>query len=126
MDQAQNTATAYFTDNQVITRGEALFENKCSACHNFLQKGIGPGLRAVTTQVPASWITNFVRNAPAMIQSGDSRAVELFGIYNQYMPPFTDLSESDLQAIVSYIHANRQNPSTAIIHQVINYVDFLA
>jgi hypothetical protein len=44
-----------------------------------------------------------------MIQSGDSRAVELFGIYNQYMPPFTDLSESDLQAIVSYIHANRQN-----------------
>lgn len=111
-DQTQShtieTAMPYSTDTQVIAKGEALFENKCSACHNFLQKGIGPDLGAVTSQVPASWIMKFIRNAPAMIQAGDSRAVELFGVYNQYMPPFTDLSDSDLQAIVSYIHANRQ------------------
>ncbi|MBC7921417.1 MAG: PQQ-dependent sugar dehydrogenase [Ferruginibacter sp.] len=100
----------YATDGPIIAKGQQLFENNCSACHNFRQKGIGPGLGAVTSEVSSAWLGRFIRNAPEVIQSGDERAVRLFEAYNQYMPPFPALSDADLQAVLAYIHANQSRP----------------
>ncbi len=103
----------YSKDKQVLAKGEQLFENNCSACHNFLQKGIGPNLGQVTAQATPAWLTRFIRNAPEVIQSGDARATALFEEYRQYMPPFTGLSDPDLKAILSWIHSNQTRPPAA-------------
>lgn len=100
-------------DKQVLTKGQNLFQNNCSPCHNFLQKSIGPDLSAVTQEVSPEWIRKFIRNAPAMIRSGDARATQLFAEYKQAMPAFTSLSEADIQAIVSFIHSNQRQASAA-------------
>jgi mono/diheme cytochrome c family protein len=98
----------YSQDKQLLAKGESLFQNNCSTCHNFLQKGIGPNLAGVTTEVSPAWLRKFIRNAPEQINSGDARATRLFKEYNQYMPAFAALKEADLDALLGYIHANQK------------------
>ncbi len=104
----------YTSDKQVLAKGQLLFQNNCSACHNFLQRGIGPNLSGVTAEASPEWISAFIRNAPEVIKRGDARATKLYEEYKQAMPPFPSLSETDIQAIMSFIHQNRkQKPSSA-------------
>ncbi len=105
----------YSTDKKIITKGQILFENNCSACHNFLQKGIGPELSTVTTVVPSEWLKKFIQNAPEMISSGDARASMLFEEYKQVMPAFTTLPEADIKAIMSFINSKRKTETTASV-----------
>ena len=98
------------TDPATVAQGEELFVNNCSACHNFQQQAIGPALAGVTTEVAAPWLYHFIRNAPAMIDSGDTRAVKLYGEYQQYMPPFTTLDSSAVLAIMGYLHTQQESP----------------
>lgn len=91
-----------------LLAGEQLFQNYCSACHNFSQKGIGPSLEHVLANVPANQLTAFIRNAPEQISNGNPRAKRLYQEYKQMMPAFTMLSETDLAALLSYIKANQK------------------
>ncbi|WP_128543238.1 PQQ-dependent sugar dehydrogenase [Larkinella soli] len=99
---------AYSKDKQVIAKGQQLFQANCLTCHNFKQKGIGPNLVDVTTKVTPEWMRKFIHNAPAMINSGDARAAELFQEYKQMMPPFTQLSDTDVTALMAYIGASQK------------------
>ena len=103
--------SAYSTDKQVIARGQVLFQTNCATCHNFRQKGIGPNLANVTAEVPPAWLRTFIRNAPEQISAGDKRATALFKEYNQYMPAFTALPETDLDAVLAYINASQNRES---------------
>ncbi len=96
------------TDSTTVAQGKELFVNNCSACHNFRQRAIGPALAGVTTAVEPDWLYHFIRNAPAMIDSGDTRAVKLYEEYQQYMPPFTSLDSSAVLAIVGYLHTQQE------------------
>jgi mono/diheme cytochrome c family protein len=111
-DVATLAKSAYSTDKQILNKGQQLFQTNCSTCHNFLQKGIGPNLSEVTTEVSPDWIRKFIRNAPDVIKHGDARATRLFNEYKQEMPAFTALSNGDVQAIMSYIHANQKRESS--------------
>ncbi|GAB3930979.1 PQQ-dependent sugar dehydrogenase [Larkinella terrae] len=99
---------AYSTDKAVLAKGQQLFQQNCTACHNFLQKGIGPNLATVTLEVPAAWLKTFIHNAPEVIKSGDARAYALFEEYKQTMPPFTHLSDGDVEALMAFIHSKRK------------------
>ncbi|QJW90864.1 c-type cytochrome [Spirosoma taeanense] len=106
--------TTYATDKPTLQKGEQLFQTNCSTCHNFLQKGIGPNLSGVTSEVSPAWIHKFIRNAPAMISSGDARAKRLFDEYKQAMPPFSTLSDADIRAIMAFVHRNqKREPASA-------------
>jgi len=100
--------SAYSTAQNVLASGQRLFESHCSSCHNFLQKGIGPGLGQVTTEVSPEWLKEFIRDAPGRIGRGDARAIRLFSEYKQYMPAFATLKEADLDALLAYLRANRR------------------
>ena len=50
----------YTTDSKILAKGQQLFQNNCSACHNFLQKGIGPSLEKATSDLPADWLKKFI------------------------------------------------------------------
>ena len=95
-------------DSSDLVKGQQLFQANCSACHNFLQKGIGPDLARVTTQMPVEWLKAFIYNAPDMIAKGDARANWLYAEYKQMMPAFTNLKDADIDAILLYIKANQK------------------
>lgn len=105
---ARPSAHGARVDSSDIQRGQQLFQNNCSACHNFQQKGIGPNLARVTTQVPVPWLKAFIQNAPDVIAKGDARANQLFAEYKQMMPAFTNLADADIDAILLYIGANQK------------------
>lgn len=107
MDTAEASAkpkAQYSTGEMVIQHGMQLFNLHCASCHNFSENGIGPNLSGVTSEVDKDWLIAFIKNPPELIDKGDPRAQELFAKYKQYMPPFSMLSDEDLEDILGFIH----------------------
>ncbi|RDC63095.1 PQQ-dependent sugar dehydrogenase [Adhaeribacter pallidiroseus] len=100
----------YATDEHVLIDGKQLFQSNCTACHNFEQKGIGPNLAGVTGRETKEWLTKFIPNAPAVIQSGDAHATKLVAEYKQVMPAFTSLTSENVEALLGYLHAQQPSP----------------
>lgn len=98
---------AYSTDSSVIASGKSLFETDCAACHNFKQDAIGPALGHVTSEASIDWLHRFIKNPAEMLSSGDARAVELHKTFKAAMPSFATLRDSQINAILAYLHANR-------------------
>ena len=94
----------YSTGEMTIQHGMQLFNLHCASCHNFSENGIGPNLSGVTAEVDKDWLVSFIKNPPALIESGDVRAKALFEKYKQYMPPFPMLEDQDLDDILGFIH----------------------
>src|SRR6188768_218162 len=84
--------------------GEALFNNNCKTCHSPFEKVVGPALKGVETRHSEEWLIKWIKNAPAMIKSGDPAAVKLFNDNNkQMMTVFTNLKDDEIKAILTYI-----------------------
>lgn len=92
------------TDASQILKGKTLFEKHCSTCHNFNEDAIGPNLSGLTRQIETQWIRHFIKNPAAVIEAKDSRAVELLAKYKSQMPGFPDLTDQDIEALLSYMH----------------------
>ncbi|RYZ33564.1 MAG: c-type cytochrome [Sphingobacteriales bacterium] len=107
---SQGVSIKYSADKQVIAQGQTLFQQKCSACHNFKQQGIGPNLSGITTLMPSAWISSFIHNSQQLVKSGDKRAVALFKKYKVPMPP-TELNAAEMTALLSFIHTHKNTPA---------------
>ncbi|MFK7924974.1 MAG: PQQ-dependent sugar dehydrogenase [Bacteroidia bacterium] len=94
----------YAKGEMPLQHGMQLFNQYCASCHNFSENGIGPNLTGVTAEVDKEWLKTFINNPPAVIESGDKRAVKLFEKYKQYMPPFPMIAGEDLEDILGFIH----------------------
>ena len=92
------------TDASLILKGKTLFEQRCSTCHNFNEDAIGPNLSGLTRQIETQWIRDFIKNPAAAIDAKDPRAVKLLEKYKSQMPGFPDLTDQDLDALLSYLH----------------------
>src|SRR5690554_6506604 len=100
---------SYSDDKKVIERGEVLFQQNCAACHNFIQRGIGPSLAGITSKVSAIWLTKFITNSQEMVEEGDLRAKELFDEYQIPMPSFSHFNKEEIQAILSFLHTKKES-----------------
>lgn len=94
----------YSTGEMAIQHGMQLFNLHCASCHSFAENGIGPNLSGVTSEVDKDWLVAFIKNPPEMIEKGDPRSKELFAKYKQYMPPFSMLSDEELEDVLGFIH----------------------
>jgi len=103
VENTEKKAT-YARDELSIQSGLTLFNQHCASCHNFSENGIGPNLMGITAEVDKEWLAAFIKNAPAVIESGDERAKGLFEKYKQYMPPFAMLEEDDIEHLLGFIH----------------------
>lgn len=110
--QEQAIENSYPADEQTIAKGHQLFQENCSACHNFRQRGIGPNLAGVTSETSPEWLIQFIRNAPEMIEKDDARATKLFEEYKQYMPAFSMLEDGDIEAIMAYMHIHQNSTAS--------------
>ncbi|RZK70294.1 MAG: c-type cytochrome [Pedobacter sp.] len=86
------------------TAGEALFKANCTSCHAMNKRVLGPALAGSNDRHDREWLQKWIKNAPAMVASGDPAALKIYNEYNQAaMTPFPQLSETDIDNILAYI-----------------------
>ncbi len=89
-----------------LEKGKRLFKANCASCHYADdRKMVGPGLQGTRQRVPeGDWLYEYVRNASAMVESGDTCAVRLYEeYYKMEMPAFPQLTNEDIDAIFDYV-----------------------
>jgi mono/diheme cytochrome c family protein len=111
LDSKQKFGSTISLETESIKKGQAIFEQKCSHCHNFSQDAIGPNLSGITRSVETDWIKRFIKNPFQMMTQNDARTKMLIAEYQFPMPGFEDLSELELDALLSYMHENEKQES---------------
>lgn len=94
--------------------GEKIFKANCASCHSEgTNKIVGPGLSGVLDRVPSKeWFIKWVKNSQQLINSGDEYAVKIFEEYNKIVMPPSQLSDEEINAILSYLE-NYQKKSSS-------------
>jgi cytochrome c2 len=85
--------------------GEKIFKQNCAVCHSLgKEKVTGPGLEGVFGRVPSEdWMKKWIKNNKDMIAAGDKYAVEIKTKYGADMTVFTNLSDDEIGAVMTYI-----------------------
>ena len=99
------------------TKGKALFNQNCAACHSLKKKMTGPNLYKVEARLAEDegldreWLYSWIKNSAGMIKSGDAYANKIFAEYNQTaMTAFPTLSNGDIDNILAYTAADAPAP----------------
>lgn len=87
-------------DQSMADRGKKQFEAKCSACHKFEEKVVGPALQDVTLRRTPEWIMNMILNPVEMTQK-DPIGQELLGEHLTQMT-FQNIKEEEAREILEY------------------------
>ncbi|MCT8333793.1 cytochrome c [Leptospira sp. 85282-16] len=87
-------------DQVMADRGKKQFEAKCSACHKFEEKVVGPALQDVTLRRTPEWIMNMILNPIEMTQK-DPIGQELLGEHLTQMT-FQNIKEEEAREILEY------------------------
>lgn len=90
-------------DQALAGEGKTVFESKCTACHKFDERYVGPALADVTTRRNPAWIMNMIMNPVEMTQK-DPIAKKLLGEYLSQMAD-QDISEDESRAILEYFRS---------------------
>ncbi len=94
--------------------GAAIFKQKCTSCHAIGSVVIGPALKGVNDRHDQAWLLKWIKNAPAMMASGDPKAKALFKQYKPaVMTAFPELSDNDIKGILAYIKAEGDKPAAS-------------
>ncbi len=95
--------------------GKKLFKSQCSSCHALNAKRIGPALSGVNQKYAGDeeWLYSWIRNAPALIGSGDEKAVALYEEWkaNGMMQAFPTLTDENIADILQYIEVGDAPPT---------------
>jgi mono/diheme cytochrome c family protein len=87
-------------DQAKATKGKQHFDTKCSACHKFEEKVVGPPLAGITERRSPEWIMNMILNPVEMTQK-DPAAMELYATYLVQMT-FQNVSQDETREILEY------------------------
>jgi len=108
--------------------GKDVFKQNCRACHALDKRMVGPALDGAFDRVmeakgfdeaqTTQWLVDWIRNSPAVINSGDEYANQLFNDYNKVqMTAFVSLSDEEILAVIDYIrfwnNPNKYPPEVA-------------
>lgn len=92
-------------DEQMIKRGNAIYDMKCSACHKLDEtKVVGPGWKGVTERRKPEWIMNFVTNVDMMLEK-DPAAQKLLEECLTRMPN-QNLAIGDARDVLEFMRKN--------------------
>lgn len=91
------------TSTNTKSNGETVFTTKgCTACHT-IGKGklVGPDLKGVTFRRETDWLKNWLKDTAKMLQT-DSIAKKLLQENNNVQMPQTNLSDTEINDLISY------------------------
>ncbi len=84
--------------------GEAIFQQKCTACHTIgAGAGIGPDLQGVTSRRERAWLTRWLTAPDRMLAAKDPIATALLREYKDVPMPNPGLSETEVGSLLSYL-----------------------
>ncbi len=87
-------------DPAMAKAGAAVFEQKCSACHKFDERYVGPALQGITQRRSPEYIMNMILD-PQKMTTEDPEAQKLLGEYMVQMT-FQNVKESEAREILEY------------------------
>ena len=86
--------------------GQALFEEKCVACHTIGGgKLVGPDLQGVTVRREGAWLSRWLLEPDAMLAEGDPVATQLLQEFNNIPMPNLGLTETEVAALIAYLES---------------------
>jgi cytochrome c len=92
-------------EQERIGRGKAIYEMKCSACHQLTDKRVvGPGWHGVTSRRKPEWIMNMVTNVDMMLDQ-DKEAQKLLELCLTRMPN-QNVSVGDARDVLEFMRQN--------------------
>lgn len=108
------TAAAVSSANaQDAAAGAAIFKQKCTACHGIGKVVVGPDLKGINDRQSEEWLIKWIKNAPALIASGDPAAKEAEKFSPAMMSAFPELTDDDIKGVLAYIKAEESKPAAA-------------
>lgn len=95
-------------DDALATRGKAVFDEKCSACHKMGERYVGPAVGDVLTRRSPAFVMNMVLNPIEMT----SRHPDVKTLVAQYMSimPNQNVSAEDARALVEFLRTIPASP----------------
>jgi len=106
--QNENKTAATEAQGPINSNGKQLFINNCQRCHELNQDKMGPKLAGVLSRWnnDTTQLAVFIKDPQQLISGGKNNyANQLYSTWNgAQMPPFANLSESDIKDIIAYIN----------------------
>jgi mono/diheme cytochrome c family protein len=101
----QNVTIDPKLNEQMATKGQSIYDVKCSACHKLSdEKLVGPGWKGATSRHAPEWIMNFVTNVDEMLNK-DPKAQAQLEICLVRMPN-QNLTDEDARAAYEFMRKN--------------------
>jgi mono/diheme cytochrome c family protein len=103
--QVKNVTLHTPLEQDRVSRGLAIYEMKCQACHRLDEKRVvGPGWKDVTKRRKPEWIMNLVTNVEVMLDQ-DPEAQKLLELCLTRMPN-QNISIGDARDVLEYMRQN--------------------
>lgn len=94
-------------DQTMVEKGKEIFELKCTACHKFEEKVVGPALQGITKRRTPEWIMNMILNPVEMTQK-DKIGQDLLATHLTQMTQ-QNLTEFEAREILEYLRKMDEN-----------------
>lgn len=88
-------------DTAMVSKGAAIYEEMCTACHKVDRKHIGPPPTGILERRNPAWVMNMILNPEEMVQK-DVDAKKLFIEYNASPMSNQGLTEDEARAILEF------------------------
>jgi len=92
-------------DPKLVAKGNSLFTDKCSACHDIDDVNLTPPLRGITKTLSPVFIMNYLMNTAEM-QKKDANVIKLIQQWKK-VPMMKDqkLKQADARAVLEYLRS---------------------
>ncbi|OWY24200.1 cytochrome C [Sphingobacteriales bacterium UPWRP_1] len=98
---------------EAYKKGQTIFTGQCTSCHRINQKLVGPALAGVYDKYDKEWLYKWIKNSQDLIKANDPKAVAIYTEYNKTVMPAFSLSNADIDALLTYIKVETDNPAAA-------------
>ncbi|HRI26420.1 MAG TPA: c-type cytochrome [Chitinophagales bacterium] len=94
-------------------KGQTIFTGQCTSCHKINQKLVGPALAGVYDKYDRDWLLKWIKNSQELVKANDPKAVAIFNEYNKSVMPAFSLTDAEVDAVLTYIKVETENPVAA-------------